>query len=111
MKKEGSFQSREEDFLSPRTESPISLLSTPAVYEYMDEPIPLVSYTTTTQNFSLTAEGLEFFRSLISPISVISVAGLYRTGKSYLLNRILLNRKGGFGVGPSVNPCTKGIWV
>jgi hypothetical protein len=39
------------------------------------------------------------------------VAGLYRTGKSYLLNRVILNRAGGFGVGPTVNPCTKGLWV
>ena len=36
---------------------------------------------------------------------------MYRTGKSYLLNRVLLNRKDGFGVGPTVNPCTKGLWV
>jgi len=39
------------------------------------------------------------------------VAGLYRTGKSYLLNRVILDRRGGFGVGPTVNAHTKGIWV
>ena len=39
------------------------------------------------------------------------MAGLYRTGKSYLLNRVLMNRASGFGVGPTVNPCTKGLWV
>jgi len=38
---------------------------------------------------------------------VISVAGLYRTGKSYLLNKMLLNTQNGFGVGPTINPCTK----
>jgi len=32
---------------------------------------------------------------------------MYRTGKSYLLNQMLLNRSDGFGVGPTVNPCTK----
>lgn len=36
---------------------------------------------------------------------------MYRTGKSYLLNRLLLNRSDGFGVGPTVNPCTKGLWI
>ncbi len=41
----------------------------------------------------------------------MTVAGLYRTGKSYLLNRMLLNKSSGFGVGPTVNPCTKGLWV
>jgi hypothetical protein len=46
-------------------------------------------------------------RGLPGPIGIISVAGMYRTGKSYLLNRMLLNRSGGFGVGPTINPCTK----
>lgn len=36
---------------------------------------------------------------------------MYRTGKSYLLNRMLLNREKGFSVGPTVNPCTKGLWI
>jgi len=36
---------------------------------------------------------------------------MYRTGKSYLLNRMLLNRERGFSVGPTVNPCTKGLWI
>lgn len=39
------------------------------------------------------------------------MAGLYRTGKSYLLNRVILNRGSAFGVGPSINPCTKGLWL
>ena len=43
----------------------------------------------------------------------MTVVGMYRTGKSYLLNRVLLNaQKGqGFGVGPTINPCTKGLWM
>lgn len=36
---------------------------------------------------------------------------MYRTGKSYLLNRTILNRQSGFSVGPTVNPCTKGLWI
>ena len=46
-------------------------------------------------------------KKLEGPLGVIAVAGMYRTGKSYLLNRMLLNRAGGFGVGPTINPCTK----
>ena len=49
--------------------------------------------------------------SINTPIAIISVAGMYRTGKSYLLNRMLLNRSNGFGVGPTINPCTKGLWM
>ena len=36
---------------------------------------------------------------------------MYRTGKSYLLNRIILDRKQGFGVGSTIQACTKGLWV
>lgn len=36
---------------------------------------------------------------------------MYRTGKSYLLNQVLLGQAGGFGVGPTINPCTKGLWI
>lgn len=50
-------------------------------------------------------------KSIPGPIGIVAVAGLYRTGKSYLLNRMLLNRSNGFGVGPTVNPCTKGLWI
>ena len=45
------------------------------------------------------------------PFGVVAVAGMYRTGKSYLLNRMILNRPSGFGVGPTINPCTKGLWI
>ena len=48
-----------------------------------------------------------------SKIGIISLVGKYRTGKSFLLNRVLLNKQqnSGFGVGPTFRPCTKGIWI
>jgi hypothetical protein len=61
-------------------------------------------------NFELDGNTLKKLSQLEGPVAVISIAGLYRTGKSYLLNR-LLGRQSGFAVGPSVNPCTKGIFV
>lgn len=79
--------------------------------EYSDAPIPLLAFCQATGQFEIQQQGLEFFRSLPAPIAVLGVAGMYRTGKSYLLNRVLLDRNGGFGVGPTVNPCTKGLWV
>jgi hypothetical protein len=60
--------------------------------------------------YVLSEEGKAFISKISGPIAVISVAGMYRTGKSYLLNRMILNRSNGFGVGPTVNPCTKGLW-
>jgi len=43
-------------------------------------------------------------------LAIIGIAGLYRTGKSFLLNR-LLGLQEGFEIGPTVNPCTKGLWI
>lgn len=59
----------------------------------------------------MTQEAAALLASIDTPIAIVSVAGLYRTGKSYLLNRMLLNRSSGFGVGPTINPCTKGLWM
>ena len=38
------------------------------------------------------------------------MVGPYRTGKSYLLNR-LLQRQDGFEIGGTVQSCTKGLWI
>ena len=92
--------------------------------------IPLVLFT--DDGFSVSPEALVRLSSIEGPISVVGVAGLYRTGKSYLLNRVLLNRTvatsaanaaggaaavttptsaPGFTVGPTTRACTKGIWM
>ena len=46
-------------------------------------------------------------------LGIISLVGKYRTGKSFLLNRVILerNKNLGFGVAPTIRPCTKGIWI
>jgi hypothetical protein len=61
--------------------------------------------------FEINEEGRQFLSQLRGPLGIVAVAGMYRTGKSYLLNRMLLNRSDGFGVGPTINPCTKGVWM
>jgi hypothetical protein len=43
-------------------------------------------------------------------IGIVTVVGKYRTGKSYILNRVLLQQNSGFEVGPTINACTKGLW-
>lgn len=57
--------------------------------------------------FEINEETREYLRTLEGPIGVLSVAGMYRSGKSYLLNRVLLNRSRGFDVGHTINACTK----
>lgn len=44
-------------------------------------------------------------------ISLVSVVGKYRTGKSYLLNNILIKKKNAFKIGNTQKACTKGIWI
>lgn len=43
-------------------------------------------------------------------VSVVAIAGPYRTGKSFLANR-LLNQSKGFEIGSTTQACTKGIWI
>jgi len=82
--------------------------------------IPLITFATTmgadgkqTTRFSMHEEARDVLMKLEGEIAVISVAGKYRTGKSYLLNRGILGvREGvGFGVGPTTQACTRGIWM
>ena len=84
-----------------------------------DPPSQLIK--SVSNSFELTSEGREYFTSGIKDrkIIVITVCGLYRTGKSYLLNLI----SGRIGPSPtasvqplfktsgSVNACTSGIWI
>ena len=44
------------------------------------------------------------------PLVVLTVVGRSRTGKSFLLNRVLLGGKNAFGVDASIRACTKGLW-
>ena len=81
--------------------------------EEAGKAINLIYYSQAEGGFKVSAEAEALLNSFKTKVGVIAVAGMYRTGKSFLLNRILLNKKGecGFGVGPTINPCTKGIWV
>ena len=88
----------------------------------------------------IEAEAAAFLRSVDAPVCVIAVVGMHRTGKSYLLNSLLLaqqlersscGREGGreeelegdrggerggtsdrgFQVGKGLSTCTKGVWI
>uniref|UniRef100_A0A6C0BZZ7 GB1/RHD3-type G domain-containing protein n=1 Tax=viral metagenome TaxID=1070528 RepID=A0A6C0BZZ7_9ZZZZ len=76
------------------------------------DPIPLV-VDNGSGKYECHAEGLHFLRSCSMPLAVIVVAGRYRTGKSFLLNRGILQLPvdRGFTTGSTVNACTKGLWA
>ena len=42
---------------------------------------------------------------------MITIVGKYRTGKSLFLNKVLLNNSDSFKVCPTINSCTKGLWI
>lgn len=66
-----------------------------------EEAIPLILYNNTGGSNMLMNKFLEFklnenaakiLAKITSPIGVICVTGNYRSGKSYFLNRVILNR-------------------
>ena len=65
--------------------------------------------------YEVSEEATKLLDDLPAPLAVVSIAGLWRTGKSYLLNQLsgatCDNDKTGFQVGASVNACTKGLWL
>ena len=77
-------------------------------YEFEERAIPFIEVDEASK-FSVSDEARRILGQLEGKICVISVAGLYRTGKSSLVN-FLLERQTGFTVGPTINRCTRGIW-
>uniref|UniRef100_A0A8C3HLH8 GB1/RHD3-type G domain-containing protein n=1 Tax=Chrysemys picta bellii TaxID=8478 RepID=A0A8C3HLH8_CHRPI len=59
----------------------------------------------------LNQRALALLQSVRQPVVVVAIAGLYRTGKSYLLNRLAGKDRGGFSLGATVQSHTKGIWM
>lgn len=66
----------------------------------------------TAGSFEVSSEAKAVLDSIQGPVGVVSCAGMYRTGKSYLLNKVILDDPhSGFKVGSTVNACTKGLWL
>lgn len=60
--------------------------------------------------FAVEPAAKETLAGIKGRVAIVVVAGPYRTGKSYLLNK-LVNAQKGFNVGNTVKACTKGIWL
>ena len=69
----------------------------------------LIALDPATKRLVVTDAARSHLASLSGTVGVCTVAGVYRTGKSYILNQ--LSGSEGFGVGSSVQACTKGIWL
>ncbi|XP_065276388.1 guanylate-binding protein 1-like [Emys orbicularis] len=55
-------------------------------------------------------EALQVLAEISQPVVVVGIAGLYRTGKSYLMNK-LASKRTGFSLGSTIQSHTKGIWM
>eukprot|EP00937_MAST-01D_sp_MAST-1D-sp2_P002578 g2578.t1 len=84
-------------------------------------PVPLFLNSSHT-TFELQQEGVRFLERLgDTKISLVSVGGQARAGKSFLLNNLVRAEHcthppctqpgAGFGVGSSFDACTRGVWL
>ena len=95
-------------FFSP-TKSPKAASSKPAA---AGKPLHLLQYDERTKKFELGAEALDALRKIRGDVGVLAVCGRARQGKSYILNQLCsAGNEAGFKVGPTVRPCTKGLWI
>jgi len=104
----GITQRRAMGFFSP-TKSPKAASSKPAA---AGKPLHLLQYDERTKKFELGAEALDALRKIRGDVGVLAVCGRARQGKSYILNQLCsAGNESGFKVGPTVRPCTKGLWI
>ncbi|KAH7459319.1 Guanylate-binding protein 4 [Phytophthora ramorum] len=85
------------------------------------QPLPFV-LVDDDGGFRVNPEACAVLEQVKTRLVVVAVAGLYRTGKSFLLNLLVqgltnpsaqqeTQEPAGFAVGGTVNACTKGIWM
>ncbi|XP_039208063.1 guanylate-binding protein 1-like [Crotalus tigris] len=74
----------------------------------MEAPVCLVENR--PDGLRVSPEALRLLSDIRNPVVVVSIVGLYRTGKSYLMNR-LAGKTPGFSLGSTVQAKTKGIWM
>ncbi len=103
----------------------------------MDKPVCLID-TASVGKLCVQQSALQVLEQIQQPVVVVAVVGLYRTGKSYLMNRLAGKQTGqqhpnaqtllfkrmhvshcgvsgvwlsGFALGSTIESKTKGIWM
>ncbi|KAL8219636.1 UNVERIFIED_CONTAM: hypothetical protein K2H54_029795 [Gekko kuhli] len=75
----------------------------------MESPICLIE-NKADGTLVVEEKAMRILLNIRQPVVVVATVGLYRTGKSYLMNRLAGKRKG-FPLGATVQGQTKGIWM
>ncbi|XP_052035046.1 guanylate-binding protein 1-like isoform X3 [Apodemus sylvaticus] len=75
---------------------------------YMPGPVCLIENA--GEQLVINQEALKILSAIEKPVVVVAIVGLYRTGKSYLMNK-LAGKQNGFSLGYTVQSHTKGIWM
>ncbi|KAI9917724.1 hypothetical protein PsorP6_012388 [Peronosclerospora sorghi] len=78
--------------------------------EFPEEPVPLITFSEDEDQLKVNDDAVKLVSLIDGHVAVVAMAGLYRTGKSSMLNW-LLDRQSGFRVGPTIERCTRGIWL
>ncbi|XP_044138153.1 guanylate-binding protein 1-like isoform X2 [Bufo gargarizans] len=73
-------------------------------------PLPVCLIENVGSNLVVNQEAEKILSSISEPVIVVSIVGKYRTGKSFLMNR-LVGHNNGFLLGSSIQSKTKGIWM
>ena len=92
----------------------MSSLNESQISQKLNMAIPFVTFDDLTKKFLINDEAIKILsKEENKQIGILSLVGKYRTGKSFLLNRVLIEKKSskGFEVAPTIKPCTKGIWL
>uniref|UniRef100_A0A670IP92 GB1/RHD3-type G domain-containing protein n=1 Tax=Podarcis muralis TaxID=64176 RepID=A0A670IP92_PODMU len=74
-----------------------------------EKPMCLIENNPNEQ-LRVNQEALKILQSIQQPVVVVAIVGLYRTGKSYLMNK-LAGKKKGFSLGATIQAETMGIWM
>jgi hypothetical protein len=78
--------------------------------DYLPNPLQLLQFV--DGQWRANPDAVAYLRRLPQPLCVVSIAGPYRKGKSYLMSRIAgAEPSQGFQLGSEVDSCTQGIWM
>ncbi|KAJ8012983.1 hypothetical protein DPEC_G00048560 [Dallia pectoralis] len=81
----------------------------PGLTVSMKEPVVLIE-NDSDGKLQVVRSALDILDQIDQHVVVVSVVGLYRTGKSYLMNK-LAGKSKGFALGATIQSKTKGIWM